>query len=370
MVSQVDVDLALLMTAGACVLNWVENGSYEREIKLYKELAARGARITLLDYSSSGDLKKLPKDIAQDLRQSKIEIFPLYGDVTPKNNFGKLRLSIANAFRIKTRFTHIKSNQSKGSWLGVILKLRTPSSRFLHRSGYSWSDFTFRIYGSRIRFLLTRIVEISVNFWANEIHVAGERDFKGLSEWEKRKTVVVPNWVKIDSSRTTCTEDKFIFVGRLEPQKNILDLLKHWPSSERLTIIGSGTQLADVMQVIDQRGLRVEHLPRLSHGELMDQVAQSKALIMWSHYEGNPKVVIESLFTGTPIVYRAAPGVNEVMDRGQFGRLVVSSDQLGSVLDDIKTFDLDPAYTEATLFDSTFEHTLEKNLEFLGLESQ
>ena len=42
----------LLMTAGNNVLNWYNNGSYGREIKLYKVLANFGVEIIIFDYIS------------------------------------------------------------------------------------------------------------------------------------------------------------------------------------------------------------------------------------------------------------------------------------------------------------------------------
>ena len=164
--------LILLMTAGNNLVNWYDNGSYYREIKLYKKLSSLGIEIIIFDYSSLKYWSLAPKNLRDDLEKSDISILPLYGNYNGKIKILCLLRSICTVLIYKSNFTHVKSNQSKGAWLGIILKLKNKRAKFLHRSGYSWSDFTLRIRQNYFYFFCTRLLEFLTNIICDEIHVA------------------------------------------------------------------------------------------------------------------------------------------------------------------------------------------------------
>ena len=355
------------MTAGNNLVNWYDNGSYYREIKLYKKLSSLGIEIIIFDYSSLKYWSLAPKNLRDDLEKSDISILPLYGNYNGKIKILCLLRSICTVLIYKSNFTHVKSNQSKGAWLGIILKLKNKRAKFLHRSGYSWSDFTLRIRQNYFYFFCTRLLEFLTNIICDEIHVASELDTKRFFKIEKIKTHIVPNWVESFKNLEVVKSEHSIFIGRLEPQKGIIALLKIWPIQEKLTIIGTGSLLHEVTEIITARGLNITIIPQMDHPELMKLLRLSKCLISWSEFEGNPKVVLESLFMGVPVIAKYAPGVREIIELGEFGTLVDTSDELAVALSTIKNKRVDTREVECVLQRSTFDFTLSQNKKILDV---
>lgn len=355
------------MTAGNNVLNWYNNGSYSREIKLYKLLVNLGCEVVIFDYISVEGWQTAPKKLKDDLHKSQISIIPLYGRYDGESKLLRLIISLCTAFFYEHRVTHIKSNQTKGSWLGIILKLKNKNAKFLHRSGYSWSDFTLRNQNSFLKFAATRFAEFLANIFSDEIHVASELDTKRFLRTEVKKTIIVPNWVEIPDNVRIKKSQQFIFIGRLEPQKGIVELLNAWPRHQRLTIVGRGSLQRKVNEVIASRGLKVEVIQNLEHCELMKLLRSSRCLVCWSEFEGNPKVILESLFMGVPVIAKDAPGVREVIRLGNFGKLLQNSDELEAALSSIEKTKVDHHEVKLILRKSTFDFTVNQNRKFLDL---
>ena len=105
----------------------------------------------------------------------------------------------------------------------------------------------------------------------------------------------------------------FLFVGTLEPRKNISALIKAWSATKHLTstdLIIAGRNRADFAGIIPQPGLHLlgevpdEQLPRLYSDAL--------AFVYPSHYEGFGLPVLEAMQSGCPVVTSADAAITEV----------------------------------------------------------
>ncbi len=108
-----------------------------------------------------------------------------------------------------------------------------------------------------------------------------------------------------------------LFVGRLTAEKGAVTLLKAWAqlSGVPLKIVGDGERRAELEQLA--RGLPVQFLGRQSSREVIEAMQEAEVLVIPSEcYEGFPRVFVEGLATGTPIV---------AADLGGLGELVSSS---------------------------------------------
>jgi glycosyltransferase involved in cell wall biosynthesis len=107
------------------------------------------------------------------------------------------------------------------------------------------------------------------------------------------------------------------WAGRLEPPKDprkavqVFAHLRQMGVSFRGWMAGSGTLVEDVRRDIDEAGLTdtVRMLGPLSPNELGDRLRQSSVFLMTSLWEGIPRVAIEALACGVPVV---APDVGEM----------------------------------------------------------
>ena len=136
-----------------------------------------------------------------------------------------------------------------------------------------------------------------------------------------------------------------LFVGRFEPRKGLLELLKahrilrKTGSNSRLLVVGSGPQEREARRYVATRGLQgVEFLGRVSE----DAKAQlfRTADVYASPATGGESfgiVLLEAMAAGTPIVCSDIHGYKGVVRRGREGLLVPPRDprELAVALDQL-----------------------------------
>lgn len=122
---------------------------------------------------------------------------------------------------------------------------------------------------------------------------------------------------------------KFLFVGRIEEQKNLLGLLKAiellaWsdqaalPSFE-LTVVGDGSQRQTLENWCTRHGLagRVDFLG--SQPDIDRYLQSADYLVMTSHYEGVPLVLLRALLIGLPVISTPFAAARDLVTRYQCG---------------------------------------------------
>lgn len=99
---------------------------------------------------------------------------------------------------------------------------------------------------------------------------------------------------------------QYLYVGRLEESKGILDVLQNYDktSKDRLLICGSGPLEDKCRACVQERGLwQVEFLGQVPHERVLLLMRESKAVLFPSLlYEGQGLVVLESYLEGTPVL--------------------------------------------------------------------
>jgi glycosyltransferase involved in cell wall biosynthesis len=104
--------------------------------------------------------------------------------------------------------------------------------------------------------------------------------------------------------------EDILWIGRLEPPKDpllavrALAALRSRGVSAHLTLVGSGGLLRDVHDEISRLGLTsaVTYIPHLHRSEVGAAMRRHRILLMTSHYEGSPRVLIEGLACGMKVV--------------------------------------------------------------------
>ncbi|SKB65523.1 Glycosyltransferase involved in cell wall bisynthesis [Lachnospiraceae bacterium] len=136
---------------------------------------------------------------------------------------------------------------------------------------------------------------------------------------DEKRVFVKPNFTdfKVKKSNTRDMH-KFLFLGRLDPMKGIEGIMEQWtkvPETETLLVCGSGD--ADYEEKLREKYGHVKNIRFLggvAHDRAMEILSESAALIFSSTLlEGLPMTIIESFFTGTPVL---------AMDFGNGGDIV------------------------------------------------
>ena len=147
---------------------------------------------------------------------------------------------------------------------------------------------------------------------------------------------VIPNAAKfISSGYSSCQNKRVIAVGRLDYQKGFDRLIKAWEivcrdeylSDWHLDIFGQGEWRDMLQQMIDERGLQDRVTLNKPTKDIAKEYAGSSMLVMSSHYEGFPMVMIEAMACGLPVVtfdYKCGP--RDIINHEINGLLVKDGD--------------------------------------------
>jgi glycosyltransferase involved in cell wall biosynthesis len=174
---------------------------------------------------------------------------------------------------------------------------------------YRW---VMRQVGQRADLILT-VSESSKRDIIEHMHVPPER-VKAIYEGVSDRFVPVP--------RRPRDEKVILYVGRLDPYKNVVGLLRAFNRLRRegqvncrLRLIGPpDDRYPDVKQLIDAEGLRphIEGPAYASGEELLDAYQQADLFVLPSLYEGFGLPVLEAMACGTPVICSNRASLPEV----------------------------------------------------------
>ena len=128
---------------------------------------------------------------------------------------------------------------------------------------------------------------------------------KSLKNIHNPNKEVLENWV--DESRFYNFEkgspQRYIFVGRLEPVKNPLRLLKAWKNiNQKLDIYGSGSLKSKIIKFIEQYALTDRVRLMGEEDDVKNIYTNAHGVLISSDREGSPKVLFEALFCNIPVI--------------------------------------------------------------------
>ena len=147
------------------------------------------------------------------------------------------------------------------------------------------------------------------------------------------KIKIIPNYVDTDLFRPMPEIQKetglIVFVGRLEEQKNpwaLLEAVKGVPGI-RLLMIGEGTLQEPLKKKIQDERLPVEMQGVIPHAQLPAILNRAHLFILPSHFEGHPKVLLEAMSCGVPVIGADSPGIRELLVHRKNGCLAGPSSE-------------------------------------------
>lgn len=150
--------------------------------------------------------------------------------------------------------------------------------------------------------------------------------------------------------------DFFLYVGRLEKEKNILELVKAIAPilierEEKFVIIGEGTLKEEIRMFILNKGLE-DKIILLGYVELpYDYMYNAKLLILPSLFEGFGNVAVESLYCKTDVIISntAIATINIIKEGTQV--ITFSPENSDSLKIAIETALLNPNEIDSTFFE-------------------
>ena len=198
----------------------------------------------------------------------------------------------------------------------------------------NWRHST-RLYGSPARKALSPVVDALDEYGVR--HAAAVRALSGytagLVEQARGRPpdAVFPTYSDLGAFtanpvRPLPERPTALFVGVLEPYKNVVGLADAWRrtaprvSGAKLVVVGTGSQRRAVDGVAD------EYFEQLTPHDVAAKLDESTVLVLPSRYEGLGRVVIEAFARGRGVVASRAGGILDLVDDGEQGLLVDSED--------------------------------------------
>lgn len=166
----------------------------------------------------------------------------------------------------------------------------------------------------------------------------------GLAELSMRAdpqpVAVVPNGVDLDrffpATRPTMDPFHFLFVGRLNAQKNVTLLLdcvaelrRRSVPPFRLSIVGDGPLGAQLKERAAGLGLGddvVQWVRWLPRERMPETYRSADCVVNPSHYEGMPNVILEAMACGVPVIVSDVAGNRDVVVQGKSGLVIPADD--------------------------------------------
>ena len=306
------------MTPGASLQTWDSLGMFHRETALYRALQARGAHVSLLSYGDGADRRYQHELPGIDILCNRWGLPPAwYAHLIP----------VLHGWHLG-RASVFKTNQTRGGRI-ALRAARLWRKPLIARAGYMWSDFTEREHGVDSP-ATARALEAERQLFgrADRVVVTTEEMAHGVAERVPEasgRTTVVPNYVDTDlfsPQPDRRTERHLVFVGRLSPQKNVEALLEAVePLDVTLSIIGSGELEAALQKRFGTMDGRVRWEGNIPNQELPARLSQATLFVLPSHYEGQPKALMEAMACGLPVLGADSLGIRELIRHGETGWL-------------------------------------------------
>lgn len=207
----------------------------------------------------------------------------------------------------------------------IIRSINTLSQAFVYPNGF-WEKY---IAKKAIKYFLHYSDKIIAQ--STGMHDDLIKTFNICSE----KLVTIPNpafeFIANDFKNNINKNQKneFLFVGRLKPQKGLLNLLKAFQIAQKknqsihLTIVGDGQEKESLMKYVDEHNLDKHVSFEGYQANTSHYYKRAKATLLTSYFEGFPNVLVESIAVGTPVIsFNCPSGPTDIISPGINGILV------------------------------------------------
>ena len=313
-----DKNFGFLMTRGISLVKWDKIGILEREIRPYQKLAEYFNKVYLFTYGNFDD-------------KSYSNLFPINVEIVTKRAvFPALIYSFLLPFINRKKMKDIqiiKTNQMDGSWSAVISK-KFYGTKLIVRCGYEWLQTIKKAKKSNIKKLIAYYIEKFAYSNADNIILTSEdsrkfviRKFNICPE----KIQIIPNYVDVNYFKPSSVDkekNRIIFVGRLEKEKNLFNLLSSLEGLDvRLVLIGSGSLRRDLEKIAKEKRIDAVFKGNTPQSAIPEELNKSQIFILPSFYEGNPKVLLEAMSCGLACIGSDVEGINSIITDGEDGIL-------------------------------------------------
>lgn len=332
--------IGLFFTYDYSLQSWNQVGVLSKELKLYEKLAEiHNVKFIFFTYGDAEDIKILPKN-------PNFEVFPIYKYFKKyENKFFRLLYSFTIPFRLN-KHSHkidiIQQHQLTGAWVSLIYKYLTKHPYYM-RTGYDTFQFAIKQKKNFLYKLFFKFLTFCSLKYANIYSVTSKSDKKFLNDnfnTKNQMLVLRPNWVDGDFvNNIDRLENRILCVGRLEEQKNYEYLINEFANIDKkyqIDIVGEGKLKCHLSNLSNKNKVGINFMGNIKNENLMKLYKNYKYFISTSLYEGNPKTILEAMFSGCTVIASNIPNHSElIMDTVDGYLFDLNKNELKNIFEEI-----------------------------------
>ena len=314
--------IALFFSRGIGVSDWVQKGMAYREFQIYNALARSNviSELILLTYKHNDIIYLQELESEGIIHKGYVRLLP-----APKlidNRFGRIiyqfLMPVLHYQEIK-RSDLLKTNQLSSAIPSLIHSLLSKKPIY-YRTGFSLIYFSKKqkkILRSYFWSLIQKIV-------LRKAKVCAAASIEDLAEYQKdakRSSKCTFSWLPnfVDTTEfkfkdhSQNTRDRLIYIGRLNEQKNLLNLIKaSHLAGKGLDIYGDGELFQKLKETTERLGADVRFFNPIQNNHIPKLLENYGLFALCSHYEGTPKTLIEAMSCGILTVVTPTKGINTI----------------------------------------------------------
>lgn len=315
MITNNKLKLLLFFSYNYDLQKWYENGILYREINYYENLMSKSdIEVTFLTYGKINDDIYLPKN-------SKIKILNIFN----KKKYGPFFNFFYSIFFVLfnknlKKYDLFKTNQNHGSWLAVISKI-IYKKPLISRGGYDLFHFKLQ-EKNLIKIIASYLICFLVYKISNKIIVPSEFYKKFIIKnfyIKEKKISVIPNYVDDRYfkflNRSFKKKFKFLYIGRIEKQKNIEYIIKLFEKmpAYSVDIIGQGSLYKKIsLKIAKYKNINLIN-KKFKNQQINELFNNYDCFILPSRFEGCPKILLEAMLNGLICLTFNIPNISEII---------------------------------------------------------
>lgn len=323
-------NMAVFFTRGVSLQMWLESGLFYREKNIYEQHLKKNnyKKIYWLTYGVND------KKISESLKEKGELDKNIYVLEMPEKYNSKLGMFIYSIKMVSIYKKGLKScvikktNQMDGAWSAYYAKKKT-GGVFSLRTGYTLSAFTDN--NNNIKYIKKKIIHFIEKYLytkADVAFVSSKHDKNYIVDnygIDADKIDILRNYIDTNifyNRKNIDEKNEFVFVGRLNEQKNLFNTIKAVNNAGmKLNIYGNGELKKDLELFIKKNNFNCELKGYIANSELPVVLNEYKYFILASHIEGMPKSLLEAMACGRICVGTDVDGINELIINGKTGIL-------------------------------------------------
>tara|TARA_X000000950_G_scaffold47336_2_gene54710 strand:+ start:2467 stop:3591 length:1125 start_codon:yes stop_codon:yes gene_type:complete len=316
--------VSVFLTYDYSLETWEKNGTLNRELKIFKEIAkSENIKFKFISYDKGYVLKN------SDLQQY-IETVSIYKNLKYFNNkYLRFIYSFFIPFKIKEEVEKsdlIFQNQLDGSWISMITKKLTKKPLMI-RTGYDAYQFSINENKNKLFVYFYRVLtKLSLKY--SDLYTVTSLSDKNYLEnnFKNAKVKITRNWSGLSKKNTENKRysNKILCVGRLVEQKNyifLINSLSKYKKSISIDIVGEGPEKNKIKNLSKEKNVEVNYLGKINHDNLSDIYQKYRLYAIPSKFEGNPKTLLEAMGNGCIVLASNIENHSEIIDNSINGFL-------------------------------------------------